>query len=182
MGTNGLALAVDEIIRESTRQTLTALRLKGPNFKETPKRVAKFWLDFTNKPIPVWKTFPTNNNEMVIMRNHIVWGLCPHHLLPVRYKVKLAYLPDGEALGLSKLARLVDFMVSTLPIQEDLTQSIVNALDEKIKNKGVACQIEGEHLCMQMRGVKSQQASVVTTALKGMFFDVLATREEFLKS
>lgn len=180
MGRNRVVLIEDEL-EQAVNTILTKLRLSGPNFTETPKRVAKFYLDLTNYPMPVIKTFPTNNKEMVVMKDHSVWGLCPHHLLPVHYTARVAYIPKGEALGLSKLARLVNYLVSTIPIQEDLTQTIVDHLDLLIKNIGVGCMITGQHLCMQMRGVKSC-STVTTTALKGAFLTDPSTKSEFLKS
>lgn len=138
--------------------------LDGPNFDETPRRVATMWERFlyNDKVFPELKTFPTENREPVIMRGHIAWGFCPHHLLPVRYTFTIGYIPNGRVVGISKLARLAEYYVKELPLQEDLTVLIANTLFEKLDPFGAVCGIKGYHLCSVMRGIKSEDVSIYT--------------------
>ena len=159
----------------------------GPNFIDTPARVGRAYLeifdgifdsDIKIKAILSAK-FPSDSNEMVIVGPISVWSVCPHHLLPVKLRIWVSYIPDGEVLGLSKLARLAELIAKKPALQEDTTDAIVSALWENLSPGGAACTIEGEHLCMSMRGVK-QEAITKTTALVGKFLSYPEVRAEFL--
>ncbi len=156
--------------------------LDGANFDDTPKRVAAVWDSFLHVPRPEMRAFPTTSNQMAVLKNYITWGFCPHHLLPVEYTFKIGYIPQDRVVGLSKLARLADYHLSKLPLQEDIGDMIVNDLHEVLKPLGVGCRITGRHLCIGMRGVKSPCAEFVTTALKGMILINPASHDEFLNA
>jgi GTP cyclohydrolase I len=107
-------------------------------------------------------------------------SLCEHHLLPFVGIAHVGYLPGERILGLSKLARVVDFFARSMQVQERLTTQIAGWLREQLKPKGVGVVLEAEHLCMSLRGVQKQGATTVTSALHGLVRDDLRTRQEFL--
>lgn len=126
------------------------------------------------------KTFPAKYGEMVISRGNTAFGVCPHHLLPVIYRISVAYIPTRKVLGLSKMSRLVKLMARGPRLQEDLTHELAVILHEQLDSQGAAVYIEGLHMCMAARGVGAHEARLVTSAVRGVFLE-LATREEFIK-
>ena len=126
------------------------------------------------------KTFPARYSEMVISKHNVAFGVCPHHLLPVIYRVSVAYIPRSKVLGISKLSRLVKLLARAPMLQEDLTHEISRILHEDIDSAGSGVYIEGLHMCMASRGTTSHEARVVTNAVTGIFLDQAATREEFI--
>jgi len=173
---------VKNYTQKNISEFLKLLSLEGENFYDTPRRVAGVWDvfltgEFSKKP--VMKFFSTKSKEAVIMKNHITWGFCPHHLLPVRYIINLGYIPNGKAVGLSKLPRLADYLISKLPLQEDLTIELAQLLHSETNSTGVACAIKGYHLCYAIRGAKSGDASFITSHFINKM-DSTLYREEFL--
>lgn len=151
---------------------------------DTPNRVVKSYNELTkgyNMRIgKVLKTkFTSEYSQMVLLKDIEFYSLCEHHLLPFFGKVHVAYIPDGEIVGISKLARLVEMYARRLQVQEQMTEQIANALEKNIKVKGVAVMVEGQHFCMMMRGVCKQDSKMVTTKLLGAFMDEPETRAEF---
>jgi GTP cyclohydrolase I len=124
--------------------------------------------------------FDVDYDEMVIVKDIEFYSMCEHHLLPFFGKAHVAYVPDGKVIGLSKVARLVDVFSRRLQVQERLTTQIGEAITEAIKPQGVAVIMEGQHLCMMMRGVEKQHSLTVTSAMLGVFKTQLQTRNEFL--
>jgi GTP cyclohydrolase I len=124
--------------------------------------------------------FPSEYNEMVIVKNIDFYSLCEHHLLPFFGKCHIAYLPNKQVIGLSKIPRLVDVFSRRLQVQEHLTCQIAETIQEKIDPFGVAVVMEANHLCMMMRGVEKQNALAVTSAMLGIFKTEYKTRAEFL--
>ena len=172
----------DKLTEKLFRTFLDINDLENANFWETPKRVAKMWDSFLNIEKPKLKAFPTNNNSMVIIDQFDGWSFCPHHLLPVRYTFKIGFIPQGKSLGLSKFPRLVDFILSKMPLQEDIPDLIVDEIQSIIKPLGCGCQVKGYHLCSVMRGVKCPNIRFVTTALKGLLLHSPASQAEFLNT
>ncbi len=127
------------------------------------------------------KTFPAKYGEMVISKHNTAFGVCPHHLLPVAYRVSVAYIPTSKVLGLSKLSRLVRVMARGPRLQEDLTHELGVILHEQLESQGSAVHIEGLHMCMAARGVGAHEARLVTSAVRGVFLEQPATRQEFIK-
>ncbi len=125
--------------------------------------------------------FISQAKEMVIIKDMEFYSLCEHHLLPFFGKCHIGYLPDGKVLGLSKVARIVDVFARRLQIQEELTYQIAHAIEDAIGAKGVGVVMEASHLCMKMRGIQSQCASMVTTAMLGQFGTDPEKKLEFLK-
>ena len=126
-------------------------------------------------------TFPAEYREMVISKYNVAFGMCPHHLLPVIYRVSLAYIPTDKVLGISKLSRLVRLASRAPTLQETLTHDLCDMLYNQLASEGAAVYIEGLHMCMAARGVSSHEARVVTSAVRGVFLDNPATRNEFIK-
>ncbi len=124
--------------------------------------------------------FPSDNDEMVIVKDIELYSLCEHHMLPFIGKAHVAYLPDGKVIGLSKVARIVDMYARRLQIQEQLTTQIALAIEQVIGAKGVGVIIEASHLCMMMRGVQKQNSLTTTSMMLGTFRENQSTREEFL--
>ena len=120
------------------------------------------------------------HDEMIIVKDIDYFSLCEHHLIPFFGKCHVAYIPDRKIIGLSKIPRLVDLFARRLQVQERLTTQIAEALQEQIKPLGVACVVEGSHLCMMMRGVQQQNARAVTSSMLGAFRTSEKTRSEFL--
>lgn len=125
-------------------------------------------------------TFPVAYDEMVVVRDMEFYSLCEHHLLPFFGKAHVGYLPSGRVIGLSKIPRAVDMYAHRLQVQERLTQQVATFLMGRLEPKGVACVIEATHLCTVMRGVRKQEATMVTSAMLGTFRRDAKTRSEFL--
>ena len=123
--------------------------------------------------------FTEDYSEMVIVKDIEVYSMCEHHILPFFGKAHVAYIPDGQVVGLSKIPRVVDAYARRLQVQERLTDQILHCIDRTIKPLGVAVVIEAAHMCMMMRGVQKQNSVTTTSAFTGEFKNV-ETRNEFL--
>ena len=122
-----------------------------------------------------------SGDDVVILRNIEFASLCEHHLAPFLGRAHVAYLPSGgKVTGLSKLARTVDVFARRPQLQERLTAQIADALVEHLQPRGVAVLIEGEHMCMRVRGAKKADAMMVTTAMRGEFNTDRELRREVL--
>ena len=158
------------------------------NFVDTAKRAAKGFHELVHDQTQarleidalIAKTFPAKYTEMVISKHNTCFGVCPHHLLPVIYRISLAYIPTEKVLGLSKLSRLARLVARGPRLQEDLTHELADILHEDLQSQGSAVYIEGLHMCMAARGVGAHEARLVTSGVRGVFLE-LATREEFIK-
>ena len=124
--------------------------------------------------------FPSDNDEMVLVKDIELYSLCEHHMLPFIGKAHVAYVPKGRVIGLSKVARIVDMFARRLQIQEQLTTQIAYAIQDAIEAAGVGVIIEASHLCMMMRGVEKQNSSTTTSMMLGTFRENPRTRAEFL--
>jgi GTP cyclohydrolase I len=154
---------------------------------ETPRRVDKSLRFLTSgyranvDDIINNALFTVQYNEMVIVRDIDMYSLCEHHLLPFFGKCHVAYIPDGQVIGLSKIPRIVDVYARRLQVQERLTTQVADIILEKVRPLGVAVVIEANHLCMAMRGVEKQNSVTVTSAMRGVFQKDPRTRAEFLE-
>lgn len=124
--------------------------------------------------------FKESYNEMVIVKDIEVYSLCEHHILPFFGKAHIAYIPNGQIVGLSKLPRIVDVFARRLQVQERLTEQILECINTTLKPQGVAVVIEASHMCMMMRGVQKQNSVTTTSGFRGQF-EKIETRNEFLK-
>jgi GTP cyclohydrolase I len=154
---------------------------------DTPKRVAKMYNEIfsgysDNEETIFSSKFKTDNSQMVIIKDIDYWSHCEHHMVPFFGKVHIGYIPNGEVLGLSKFARLVEMYARRLQIQEQMTFQIAEAIEKNLQVAGVAVVVTGTHLCMAMRGVKKSNSITVTNDMRGCFRDEQATRAEFFNS
>lgn len=124
--------------------------------------------------------FPSETDEMVIVKDIELYSMCEHHLLPFIGKCHVAYIPNGKVIGLSKLARIVDAFARRLQIQENLTNEIASCIVEKTGAAGAAVIIEAQHMCMMMRGVEKQNSIMKTSCMLGAFRNSQSTRMELL--
>jgi GTP cyclohydrolase IA len=156
--------------------------LGEPGLRETPRRIAQLYSELLT-PSPFTPTsFPNEAayDELVVARAIPFHSLCEHHLLPFMGVAHVGYLPGARILGLSKLARVVEFFARSLQVQERMTTQIADWLHAELEPKGVGVVLEAEHLCMSLRGIQKQGATTVTSALRGLVRDDPRTRQEFL--
>jgi GTP cyclohydrolase IA len=153
--------------------------------RDTPARVARAYAELvaglTRDPADVLTSvFDLGHDEMVIVKDIEVFSICEHHLVPFHGVAHVGYIPnvEGQITGLSKLARLVDLFARRPQVQERMTTQIADALEERLKPRGVIVVVECEHLCMAMRGVRKQGSTTVTSAVRGALRDNPSTRAE----
>jgi GTP cyclohydrolase I len=152
----------------------------------TPDRVRRMYAELTEgyhtDPDALLNkaAFEVEYDEMVVVRDIEFFSLCEHHLLPFFGKAHVGYLPRGRIIGLSKIPRVVDMYAHRLQVQERLTQQVAGFLMERLNPKGVGCVVEATHLCTVMRGVRKQEATMVTSSMLGTFRADARTRSEFL--
>ena len=119
------------------------------------------------------------HEEMVILKDIPLHSLCEHHLLPFSGTASIAYIPKkGKIMGLNTIAQLVDSLAKRLQIQERLTKQNADYLVKALAPLGVMVIIKAEHLCMTMRGAKKPGTTTITSAVRGIFRNKVATREE----
>jgi len=124
--------------------------------------------------------FNETYDDMVVVKGTEFYSLCEHHLLPFYGRVHVGYIPNGKIIGLSKIPRLIEMYARRLQVQERLTKEIAEALENALHPQGVAVVIEGMHMCMMMRGVQKQNATMITSHMMGTFRNDRATRQEFM--
>ncbi|MEX2596495.1 MAG: GTP cyclohydrolase I FolE [Salibacteraceae bacterium] len=172
---NGYANIISHIGEDLTREGLS----------KTPERAAKAIQFMTQgyeqdaSEILSSALFKEEHQQMVLVKDIEMYSLCEHHLLPFFGKAYIAYIPDGQIVGLSKLPRVVDVFARRLQVQERLTYQIRDCIQETLKPLGVAVVIEAQHMCMQMRGVQKQNSVTTTSAFTGEFLKD-STRKEFI--
>jgi len=160
---------------------------KREGLLRTPTRVAKAWkflaqgYDQDLDTIINNAIFFEDYDEMVTVRDIDFFSLCEHHLLPFFGKAHVAYIPNGKVVGLSKIPRIVEMFGRRLQLQERMTQNIAETINEFLEPKGVAVVLEGQHMCMQMRGVEKQNSYATTSFMTGVFREDSRTRKEFLE-
>jgi GTP cyclohydrolase I len=155
---------------------------------DTPRRVADMYEEvfagYGHDASEVVTVIPgAGHDEMIMVRDIPLYGMCEHHVIPFVGRAFVAYIPnrDGRLTGLSKIARLVDLLSKKLQVQERLTTEIADALEKALEPRGVFVMIEAEHLCMTMRGVKKPGSVTVTSAVRGRFRSDARTRSEALE-
>ncbi len=183
-----------KLFEEGYDKLLQGLRKLGyavdddENFAGTAERAARGFAELVGDENSVRcevaemlaKTFPARYKEMVISKNNVAFGICPHHLLPVMYRISMAYIPTEKVLGVSKMSRLARLMAGKPILQEDLTHELCRIMHEELQSDGAAVYVEGLHMCMAARGAKAYESRVVTSAVRGVFLR-LETRQEFMK-
>ncbi|KTD81600.1 GTP cyclohydrolase I FolE [Legionella waltersii] len=124
--------------------------------------------------------FDSDMSEMVIVKDIELYSLCEHHMLPFLGKCHVGYMPNGKVIGLSKIARIVDYFARRLQIQERLTGEIASCIESITGARGVSVVIEAKHLCMMMRGVEKQNSIMTTSVMLGDMRNSASSRAEFL--
>jgi GTP cyclohydrolase I len=151
------------------------------HLSDTPRRVAAAYAELlTPEPFDL-TTFANDEgyDELVLARDIPFQSLCQHHLLPFHGVAHVGYVPGGRILGLSKLARVVELFAHDLQVQERLTVQVAGWLEDHLEPRGVGVVLEGEHLCMSLRGVRATGSRTVTSALHGLLRDDARSRLEF---
>jgi GTP cyclohydrolase I len=157
------------------------------NTRETAKRVAKMYTKevFGGRyaPMPSVTAFPNVEriNELVVVGPITVRSACSHHFCPIMGKLWIGIMPDAESslIGLSKYARIADWIMSRPQIQEEAVKALADTLEEQIQPAGLALKMQAEHFCMHWRGVKDQ-SSMTSSVMRGVFLQSDGLRREFL--
>ncbi len=159
--------------------------------KDTPKRIIKSWKElysgYDQNPKDILTTFKNDGSDdvlyddIVLLKNIPFYSTCEHHFLPFSGIAHIAYLPDREVIGISKLVRLLEVYSRRLQIQERIGSQVIGALNDYLKPKGAACILEASHLCMVCRGVKKQGSLMVTSSLSGVFKKDSKARQELME-
>jgi GTP cyclohydrolase I len=148
---------------------------------ETPRRVVDALSELTSSPTYEVTTFDSDGYDQMIVQSGIpVYSLCEHHLLPIVGEAHVGYIPDGEVVGLSKLARCVEKHSRQLQNQERITEDVLEDLSCRLDPQGVAVVLEARHFCMEMRGIKKHDTVTTTSALSGPFREKQKARNEFI--
>ncbi|MBO0832590.1 MAG: GTP cyclohydrolase I FolE [Actinobacteria bacterium] len=174
-------------LQEAQRAAAAFLRalgidLNAEGLRETPARMARAYAELFDARPPRLTTFPNDEgyDELVLARQIPFRTVCEHHLLPFWGVAHVAYLPGERLLGLSKLARLVEYFAARPQTQERLTKQLADYLATQLRARGAGVVLEAEHTCMTLRGVRAQGAKTVTSALAGVLRSDPQQRSEFL--
>ena len=174
-------------IEKAVREILTAVG-EDPGregLRETPARVARMYAELFDglgkDPAEHLKAaFAEQYDEMVVLRDIPFNSMCEHHLMPFEGQAHVAYIPDGQVVGISKLARVVDGFAHRPQVQERLTSQIADLLMGRLQAKGVAVVIRATHTCMTCRGIKKAGSVMVTSAVRGRCRSDARTRGEVM--
>jgi len=165
------------------------LDLNDENFDDTPARISRMYREIlsglkdTDKQVEkiLNSAFPCNNDQLVLVKDIEAFSMCPHHFLPVHYKIHIAYIPSVRVVGLSKLARLANILAKRPVLQEQFVEDVSSSLMKIEGCLGAACIAEGAHYCMVMRGVRQGQSRTITSSLKGVFLEDARARQELMQ-
>ena len=152
---------------------------------ETPGRVARMYAEMfaglhSDPGRHLAKVFTEDYDEIVLVRDISFCSMCEHHLLPFTGRAHIAYLPNGKVVGLSKLARVVEEVSRRPQVQERLTHTVADLVEDRLSARGVAVVCEATHSCMTMRGVRKPGSLCLTSAMRGIFRDDPKSRSEVL--
>jgi GTP cyclohydrolase I len=174
-------------IERAVREILLAVG-ENPDregLRETPGRVARMYQELFSglrkDPAEHLVTaFTERYDELVVLRDIAFNSVCEHHLMPFEGRAHVAYLPDGQVVGISKLARVVDEFAHRPQVQERLTSQIADLLMDRLQAKGVAVVIKATHTCMTCRGIRKAGSLMVTSAVRGLCRSDARTRSEVM--
>lgn len=174
-------------IRRAVREILEAVG-EDPDREglvETPDRVARMYAEVfrglhQDPRVHLQKQFTQKYDEILLIRDVRFVSFCEHHLLPIVGKAHVAYIPNGAVVGLSKIPRVLDVLARRPQMQERLTEELADLLMDELDAKGVAVVLDASHGCMTIRGVGKPESSFLTSAMRGVFRDRLATRTELM--
>src|ERR1035437_2156794 len=176
-----------EQIAEHYRQIIQLLGedVNREGLLKTPERVARslqfLMQGYEQSPEELIRSamFTENYRQMVIVKDIDFYSMCEHHMLPFFGKAHIAYIPNKQITGLSKIARIVEIFARRMQVQERMTTQIKECIQRTLNPMGVMVIIEAQHLCMQMRGVQKQHSTTTTSDFTGVF-EQAKTREEFI--
>jgi GTP cyclohydrolase I len=187
-------MAMDEVRADDATEAAVRTLLaemgedpERPGLLGTPERVSRMYQELTSgyrtdpDGLINGASYEVDYDEMVVVRDIEFYSLCEHHLLPFFGRVHVGYLPRGRVIGLSKIPRIVEMYAKRLQLQERMTTEVAEFLMERLNAKGVGCVVEASHLCTMMRGVKKEEARMVTSSMLGTFRRDGRTRNEFLR-
>lgn len=178
-----------ETIESAVRQILDSVG-EDPDREglvRTPDRVARMYDEllagYHVDPVTLVNEalFDVEYDEMIVVKDIEFFSLCEHHMLPFYGRAHVAYVPSDKVIGLSKIPRIVEMFARRLQVQERMTQEIAALLDQVLEPQGVGVVVEGAHMCSMMRGVKKENARMVTSAMLGNFKENPKTRNEFME-
>ena len=176
------------IIQEHVRVIMETLGLDltDDSLRGTPKRIAKSYVNelfsgLNPKNKPKASTFENKYNyeEMLVEKDITLYSTCEHHFLPIVGKAHVAYISNGNVIGISKINRIVEYYAKRPQVQERLTKQIVKELQKALNTDDVACVIDAKHLCVNSRGIKDVTSATVTSFYSGDFM-AESSRNEFI--
>lgn len=179
-----------KVIEDNIREIIGLVgdKPKREGLLDTPKRVSKMYKEifkgYNKDQKPKITVFDNGHdgikvNEMIIDTGYF-YSHCEHHMVPFFGNYYFAYIPNKKIVGISKIARLVDYYSAKLQVQERLTKEIVDEIEKMLKPKGIALIMKARHLCKEMRGVKKHNSEMITSEMRGVFNNNPKTRQEFL--
>ena len=185
-------LSEDEIISQMAEHYRAIIELCGEDptregLVKTPVRAAKAMYFATKgyresaSEVMKQAIFEYAGSKIIVVKDIEFYSLCEHHILPFFGTISIGYIPNGNMIGLSKLARVVNVFARRLQVQERLTAQVCKAVGESLAAHGVIVACKADHLCMKMRGVEKQNSSTVTLEYSGRFAENPGLREEFMR-
>lgn len=166
----------EEKIKQGVRLILEGIGedIHREGLVETPDRIARMYRDLAggyaeDAARHLARRFHTDSDDLVLEKDIRFYSFCEHHMLPFYGTAAIGYIPNGEVVGLSKIARTVEVYARRFQLQERLTAQIADVFMGEVKPRGVMVLVEAEHMCMTMRGVKKPGAKTVTVAVRGVF-------------
>ena len=177
-----------EKIQEGVRLILEGIGedIHREGLVETPDSIARMYEELAagytdDAAVHLKKRFHVDNNDMVMEKDIHFYSFCEHHMLPFYGTAAVAYIPDGEVVGLSKIARTLEVFAKRFQLQERLTAQIADVFMEELKPHGVMVLIEAEHMCMTMRGIKKPGTKTVTVVTRGVFNEDERLQNQFYR-
>lgn len=177
-----------EKIQEGVRLILEGIGedIHREGLVETPDRIARMYEELAagytdDAAVHLKKRFHVDNNDMVMEKDIHFYSFCEHHMLPFYGTAAVAYIPDGEVVGLSKIARTLEVFAKRFQLQERLTAQIADVFIKELKPQGVMVLIEAEHMCMTMRGIKKPGTKTVTVVTRGVFNEDERLQNQFYR-
>ena len=177
-----------EKIQEGVRLILEGIGedIHREGLVETPDRIARMYEELAagytdDAAVHLKKRFHVDNNDMVMEKDIHFYSFCEHHMLPFYGTAAVAYIPDGEVVGLSKIARTLEVFAKRFQLQERLTAQIPDVFMKELKPQGVMVLIEAEHMCMTMRGIKKPGTKTVTVVTRGVFNEDERLQNQFYR-
>lgn len=176
-------------IQNAVRTILTGIGEdpEREGLKATPERVQRMYGELCAgyqmdlETVVHGAVFEEPCKNMVLVRNISFYSMCEHHMLPFYGKIHVAYFPDNKIIGLSKIPRIVEMYSRRLQVQERLTEQICEAIENVLHPKGIAVLTNGMHMCSIMRGVKKEDAELITSRFTGIFETSPELRNDFYR-